>query len=52
MQIDCIIDMYIRVTRTVYEAQRITDYNLRTQRLQTQHKNLKIYKNTKLQNYI
>ncbi len=41
MQIDCIIDMYIRVTRTVYEAQRITDCNLKTQRLQTQTQKLK-----------
>ncbi len=41
MQIDCIIDMYISVTRTVYEAQRITDCNLKAQRLQTRTQKLK-----------
>jgi hypothetical protein len=41
MQIDCIIDMYIRVTWIVYEAQRITDCNLKAQRLQTQTQELK-----------
>ncbi len=33
--------MYIRVTRTVYEAQRITERNLKTQRIKTKTQKLK-----------
>ena len=35
------MDMNIRVTQTVYEAQRITEFSLKTQRLQTEFIKLK-----------